>query len=136
MKKWFLKPEWSKADEEGQSVVFEADHDPDDFPPPPPLDDEQQEDFDDDDGSFDTPLPDPQDCPVDMEDEENMQGVDGEGPQQEQVSPEARKRFSELFEKEAKPRRLLQVGATCLCWCVVLCGCGAVLWCVIWCVLT
>lgn len=126
MKKWFLKPEWSKADEEGQSVVFdEADHDPDDFPPPPPLDDEDQG-LDDDDGSFDTPLPDPQDCPVDMEGEENVEGVEGEGPHQEQVSAEARKRFSELFEQEAKPQRFFQVGFVyldALCWCVVPC-CG------------
>lgn len=126
MKKWFLKPEWSKADEEGQSVVFDdADHDPDDFPPPPPLDDVDQC-FDDDDGSFDTPPPEPQNLPDDKVGEENMADAEGERPHQEQVSAEARRRFNELFEKEAKPRRLFQVGLVrldALYWCVVPC-CG------------
>lgn len=108
MKKWFLKPEWSKADEEGQSVVFEeAQHDPDDFPPPPPLDEE------DDEGSYDAATPTPPQFPVEAE------GVEGV----EQVSEAARKRFSELFEQEVKPRRLFQVGLMrldVLWWCRVL----------------
>ena len=119
MKKWFLKPEWSKADEEGQSVVFdeEPQHDPDDFPPPPPLDDEDQ-----DDGSYDTTTPTPPACPVQFEDGEGV-GVDD--LHQQQVSEAARKRFSELFEQEVKPRRLFQVS-------VVVWWCGAwfvVVWC-------
>lgn len=135
MKKWFLKPEWTKADEEGQSVVFdEPEHDPDDFPPPPPLEDEDQG-LDDDDGSFDTPPPDPQDYPVDMEGEGNTDGVEGEGLHQEPVSPEARKRFSELFEQEAKPRKVLQVGLVsvrCIgVWCCAVVY-GEALWCVLW----
>lgn len=122
MKKWFLKPEWTKEDEEGQSVVFgdeEPQHDPDDFPPPPPLDD------DDDDGSYDTTTPTPPACPPEITDSEGVDGVDTgkgtegtKGPNQQQVSDEARKRFSELFEQEVKPRRLFQVRLAVF-WCVV-----------------
>ncbi|MPC65882.1 hypothetical protein E2C01_060020 [Portunus trituberculatus] len=130
MKKWFLKPEWSKEDEEGQSVVFgdeEPQHDPDDFPPPPPLDDE-----DEDDGSYDTTTPTPPACPPEMDGVEGnsadvRKGGEAEEPRQQQVSDEARKRFSELFEQEVKPRRLFQVSLA-VSWCVVVYGvcCGVV----------
>ena len=128
MKKWFLKPEWSKEDEEGQSVVFgdeEPQHDPDDFPPPPPLDDEEE-----DDGSYDTTTPTPPACPPEMDGAERTDSVkegkgEGiEGPQQQQVSEEARKRFSELFGQEVKPRRLFQVSFAAF-WCVM---CGRVVY--------